>query len=149
MIVNISVNGRPFEVKVKADEYLLETLRGLRFLSVKKGCDTTSCGVCTVLVDGSPVASCSYLTARADGHEITTVEGIQDEASKLAEFLGKEGSDQCGYCNPGFTLTVISMKKKLVNPSNEEIKNYLVGNLCRCSGYLGQEIAIRNYLEVK
>lgn len=149
MIVNITVNGRPFEVKIRPDEYLLETLRGLRFLSVKKGCDTTSCGVCTVLVDGNPVASCSYLSARADGHMITTVEGIQEEAGVIADFLGKEGSDQCGYCNPGFTLTVVSMKKNLLNPSEEDIKNYLVGNLCRCSGYLGQEIAIKNYLEVK
>jgi carbon-monoxide dehydrogenase small subunit len=149
MIITLSINNAPYEVKIKPDEYLLETLRGLRFLSVKKGCDTTSCGVCTILIDGKPVASCSYLSARAQGHEITTVEGIQEEASILASYLGKEGSDQCGYCNPGFTLTVFSMKTLLPQPSTDEIKNYLVGNLCRCSGYLGQEKAIKNYLGVK
>jgi carbon-monoxide dehydrogenase small subunit len=149
MIITLNINALPFEVKIRPDEYLLETLRQLRFLSVKKGCDTTSCGVCTVLVDGKPVASCSYLSARAEGHKITTVEGIQEEAGHLADFLGREGSDQCAYCNPGFTLTVYSMKQHLNNPTTEEIKNYLVGNLCRCSGYLGQEIAIRNYLGVK
>lgn len=149
MTIQLYVNKAPYEVNVRPDEYLIETLRKLRFLSVKKGCDTTSCGVCTVLVDGKPVASCSYLSGRAQGHEITTVEGIYEEATLLSTFMGKEGSDQCGYCNPGFALTVFSMKEHLVSPTTEEIKNYLVGNLCRCSGYLGQEIAIKNYLGVK
>lgn len=143
------VNDRPYEVKIKPDEYLVDTLRRLRFFSVRRGCETTSCGICTVLVDDSPVASCSYLTARAEGHRITTVEGIEEEILIIGDLMGHEGVDQCGYCNPGFALTVYSMKCKLVNPTDDEIRSYMVGNLCRCSGYVGQHEVIKHYLEVE
>lgn len=149
MIVTLKINNRPYEVNVRPDEFLVETLRNLRFFSVRKGCDTTSCGVCTILVDEKPVASCSYLTAKAQGHEITTIEGIKEEADKFVELMLHEGSDQCGYCSPGFTLTVYAMKKQLNNPNDDDIRNYLVGNLCRCSGYEGQQAAIRKYMEVE
>jgi len=149
MIVTLTVNKRPYEVIIRPDEYLAETLRRIGILSVRKGCDTTSCGVCTVLVDGNPVASCSYFSAKAEGHEVTTVEGIKDDADIIADFLVKEGSDQCSYCSPGFALTVYAMKRQLENPTDDDIKNYLVGNLCRCSGYEGQQHAVKNYLEVK
>lgn len=108
--------------------------------------DTTNCGVCTVLFDGKPVPSCSVLTVRTQGHHITTVEGIQEEADKIAFYFGEEGADQCGYCNPSLALTVYAMKKELKNPTTDEIKQYLVGNLCRCTGYIAQERAIMNYL---
>lgn len=146
--VQLTINGYKKVLDVKPDEYLVESLRKNNYLSVKKGCDTSSCGVCTVLLDGSPIASCSYLTVKADGHEIITVEGIQDEAELISSFFGKEGADQCGYCHPSLVLTVYAMKKELVKPSDEEIRAYLVGNLCRCSGYLGQHKAIKAYLEV-
>ncbi len=149
MIVTLDINNRPYEVNVRPDEYLLETLRNLRFFSVRKGCDTTSCGVCTILVDDNPIASCSYFTVKAEGHKVTTVEGIKEESEKIVDLLQKEGSDQCGYCSPGFTLTLYSMKQKLEKPTDDEIRNYLVSNLCRCSGYEGQQTAIKNYLEVK
>nr|WP_105617836.1 2Fe-2S iron-sulfur cluster-binding protein [Vallitalea okinawensis] len=148
MRVQLTINGYKKELDVKPDEYLLESLRKNNYLSVKKGCDSSSCGVCTVLLDDSPIASCTYLTVKADGHEITTVEGIQKEAELIADFFGKEGADQCGYCHPSLVLTVYAMKKELVKPSDEEIRAYLVGNLCRCSGYLGQHKAIKAYLEV-
>lgn len=149
MNIVLNVNGLDYETSVRPDEYLVETLRRLNFLSVKKGCDTTSCGVCTILVDNKPVPSCSYFSAKAEGHSITTVEGIKEEAEKLADYLGGEGADQCGFCNPGFTLTVYSMKLEGVEPTDKAIKHYLVGNLCRCTGYIGQNIAVKKYLEVK
>lgn len=148
MRVDLSINGDIYDVLVRPDEYLLETLRNNHFYSVKQGCETTSCGVCTVLIDGKPIASCSYLSHRAEGHAITTVEGIVDEAARLADFFGEEGADQCGFCNPGLALTVYAMKQELVEPSDEDIRHYLVGNLCRCTGYIAQHKAIRKYMEV-
>jgi carbon-monoxide dehydrogenase small subunit len=149
MNIRLNVNGLFYDTMIRPDEFLVETLRRLNFMSVKKGCDTTSCGVCTILIDSKPVPSCSYLSAKAEGHFITTVEGISEEADKIADFMGKEGADQCGFCNPGFTLAVYAMKKEGIEGSIEGISHYLNGNLCRCSGYVGQHKAIINYLEVK
>jgi aerobic carbon-monoxide dehydrogenase small subunit len=149
MIVTLIVNQQPFEVLIRADEYLVETLRRLGFVSVKKGCEETSCGVCTVLIDNKPVPSCSYLSARAMGHRITTVEGIFYEVEKFADFMGEEGADQCGFCNPGLALSVYAMKLENVEATTEAISHYLNGNLCRCTGYVAQHEAIKKYLEVK
>lgn len=146
MKVNINVNGTIKAFEVSPGEYLLDTLRNNHYLSVKRGCDTTGCGVCTVLLNGKPVPSCSLLSAKADGQLITTVEGIQKEAEKLSDYFGQEGADQCGYCNPSMALTVYAMKKELTNPTDEEINKYLVGNLCRCTGYISQTKAIKSYL---
>jgi carbon-monoxide dehydrogenase small subunit len=148
MRINLRVNGANKVFEIKAGEYLLDTLRNNNYISVRRGCDTTSCGICTVLVDGNPVASCSYLSARAEGRDITTVEGIQEEAEKIADCFGHEGADQCGYCNPSVALTIYAMKKELKNPTDDDIRSYLVGNLCRCTGYQGQHRAIKAYLEV-
>ena len=101
-----------------------------------------------MLLDGNPIASCSYLSIQADGHNITTVEGIREEADKFADLMGHEGADQCGFCNPGLALTVYAMKQELIQPSDDEIRDYLVGNLCRCTGYVAQHKAIKKYLEV-
>lgn len=149
MKIRLLINGYIREVEVAPDEYLLDTLRGLNYLSVKRGCESTSCGVCTVLLDGNPIPSCSTLSIKADGRRITTVEGIPEEAEALANFFGKEGADQCGYCNPSLALSVYAMKKALHNPSDEDIRKYLVGNLCRCTGYVSQHKAIKAYLEVE
>lgn len=149
MKTNITVNGTFKTFEVKPDEYLVDTLRNNGYVSVRRGCDTTSCGICTVLLDGNPIASCSYLSYRADGHEITTVEGIQKEAGLIADCFGHEGADQCGYCNPSMALTIYAMKRELKKPTDDEIRSYLVGNLCRCSGYVAQHRAIRAYLGVK
>lgn len=87
--------------------------------------------------------------ARAEGKEIITLEGLQEEAVNFGRFLAKEGAEQCGYCSPGFIMNVIAMMRELKDPSIEEIKEYLAGNLCRCSGYEGQMRAIRNYMKEK
>lgn len=146
MLVKFKLNGIDVELNVKPGEYLLDSLRDHGVKSVKKGCDASSCGACTVLVDNHPVLSCSYLTMRVEGKEVTTVEGIQEEAAKLSEFFSKEGADQCGFCNAGFALLVHALKLENPHPSDEEIKNYIVGNLCRCTGYQSQFKAIKAYL---
>lgn len=147
MRVKLNINNREVFTEVKADDYLLDTLRENHFTSVRRGCDSSSCGVCTVLVDNEPIASCTMLTMKAINKEITTVEGIQKEAEKLAEHMGYEGADQCGFCNPSLALTVYALKQVNKKANNEEIKEYLIGNLCRCTGYQSQHIAIKKYLE--
>lgn len=149
MKVKLNVNHQEKIFDVSPGEYLLDTLRSHDYLSVRRGCDSTSCGVCTVLVNGKPVPSCSVLSAGLEGAMIITVEGIQAEAEKLSHYFGEEGADQCGFCNPSLAITVYAMKKELTNPTLEDIKNYLVGNLCRCTGYISQEKAIQKYLEDK
>lgn len=146
MKVNFILNQIPKEIEISPDEYLLDTLRRLHILSVKKGCDQGSCGICTVLVNDKPVLSCSLLTAKTNGAQITTVEGISKEVEKLANHFGHEGADQCGFCNSGLALTVYAMKKELKNPTDEDIRSYLIGNLCRCTGYQAQHIAVKAYL---
>lgn len=147
MILQTVINNRKKELLIDADEYLVDTLRKAGYLSVKRGCDTGACGLCTVLVDGKPVLSCSTLSVRVMNKKIETIENYPEEARKLAEYLSKEGAEQCGYCAPGFTLTVIAMLKELKNPSDEEILHYLNGNLCRCSGYASQLRGIRAYMK--
>ncbi len=149
MNIDLTINGIKKVFDIKPDEYLVEVLRRYGYLSVKKACDTGSCGVCTILIGGSPILSCSFLAIRASNKELTTIEGIADEGKKLGEFLVDEGVDQCGYCSPGLILTVIAMKKELNNPTEKEVSQYLTGNLCRCTGYVGQLRAIMKYMEVK
>ncbi|MBI9009382.1 MAG: 2Fe-2S iron-sulfur cluster binding domain-containing protein [Tenericutes bacterium] len=146
MKIKMTVNNQVKIFECEPSDYLLDTLRNNNYVSVRRGCDTTNCGVCTVLMDGKPVPSCSVLTVQAEGKQITTVEGIQEEAEKIGNYFGEEGADQCGYCNPSLALTVYAMKKELVNPTIKEVKKYLVGNLCRCTGYISQERAIMKYL---
>ncbi|MCH4889752.1 2Fe-2S iron-sulfur cluster binding domain-containing protein [Acidaminobacter sp. JC074] len=149
MEVKLIINGSHYKFAAEPDEYLLDTLRKLGYKSVKRGCDQTSCGVCSILVDGNLVPSCSYLTIRANNKPITTVEGIQEEARKIAKFITEEGVDQCGFCSPGHVMAIYAMMKDHPHPSIDEIKHYLAGNLCRCSGYEGQHRALKKMLEVK
>ncbi|MZQ75332.1 MAG: 2Fe-2S iron-sulfur cluster binding domain-containing protein [Peptoclostridium sp.] len=149
MDINVKINGKNMTFEIDADDYLSETLRKYGYLSIRKGCDTSSCGLCTVWLDGKPVLSCSTLSARANGAEITTIEGVQKEAEEFASFLVAEGAEQCGFCSPGFIMTVLAMKRELSNPSEAEIKNYLNGNLCRCTGYMGQLRALKKYMCVE
>jgi carbon-monoxide dehydrogenase small subunit len=145
--VKLLINDNEYHLDVSPNEYLLDTLRKLNYVSVKRGCDTSSCGVCTILLNNQPVQSCSLLTVKADLQQITTVEGIYQEAEKFSHYMGHEGADQCGFCNPSLCLTVHALKLENPNPSLEQIKEYLIGNLCRCTGYQAQHIAIKSYLE--
>lgn len=146
MLVELNINGNVKNVDIQPGELLVDTLRNMGNLSVKRGCNTTNCGLCSVLIDSKPVLSCAMLTLRVVGKEIYTIEGMNEEVEKFANILGNQGAEQCGFCSPGFILTVIAMKKELENPSEEEIKHYLTGNLCRCTGYMGQLRAIKEYL---
>lgn len=146
MRIEVMLNGKKAVLEVSPDEMLADTLRAHGMLSIRQACDTSSCGLCTVWLDGKPVLSCSQLSFRANGKSITTIEGVQQEARELAGFLTAEGADQCGYCSPGFIMTVLAMKKELKDPTEEAIKHYLTGNLCRCTGYVGQLRAVKKYL---
>ncbi|WP_195946032.1 (2Fe-2S)-binding protein [Paraclostridium bifermentans] len=149
MLVELNVNGKKRKVDIEPEEYLVDSLRKLGNLSVKRGCDTGCCGLCSVWINKRPTLSCATLTVRALNKEITTIEGLEKEASEFAKILVREGAEQCGFCSPGFIMTVIAMKEELSNPTEEEIIHYLTGNLCRCTGYMGQLRAIKSYLGVK
>lgn len=149
MLVELKVNGKNRKIDIEPEEYLVDSLRKLGNLSVKRGCDTGCCGLCTVWIEKKPTLSCATLTVRAVNKEITTIEGLEKEASEFTQILVSEGAEQCGFCSPGFILTVIAMKNELINPTEDDIKHYLTGNLCRCTGYMGQLRAIKTYLGVK
>lgn len=149
MLVELNVNGKVIKVDIEPEEYLVDTLRKVGNLSVKRGCDTGCCGLCSVWINKQPTLSCSTLTVRALNKEITTIEGLEKEAAEFAQILVEQGAEQCGFCSPGFIMTVLAMKEELENPTEEEIKHYLTGNLCRCTGYMGQLRAIKTYLGVK
>lgn len=147
MKVNFNLNGRSIIREVAPGETLLETLRSMGISSVRSGCDTANCGICTVWVDEKPILSCSYPAVRAEGKTVTTLEGVRPEAEELMAALAEEGADQCGFCSPGFLMGAIAMLRELSNPSEEEIRRYLSGNLCRCTGYMSQARALRKLYE--
>ena len=149
MQINCIINGTPYTRHIEPDLLLIDFLRELGFLSLKQGCDTTNCGLCTVWVDEKPRLSCAILTASIQGRQITTIEGVEEEAMAFGQFLADEGADQCGFCSPGFIMTVLAMEKELVDPSEDQIRQYLSGNLCRCTGYAGQMRAITQYLTAR
>ena len=147
MKVSFYLNDVLVTYDVKPHEYLATALRNHGFKSVKIGCDESSCGSCTVLIDGKPAMSCSILVGQIEGKHVTTIEGIQEEAAKIAYHFAEEGADQCGFCNVGYALTIYALKREYENPTDEEITNYIVGNLCRCSGLQSQMNAIKAYLK--
>jgi carbon-monoxide dehydrogenase small subunit len=147
MLIKMNLNGKDIEALIEPDMLLIDFLRSQGCLSVKRGCDTSNCGLCTVFADEKPILSCSVLTARMAGHKIVTLEGMQQEAKCLAEFIADQGAEQCGFCNPGMMMNAIALLKENPHPTDEEILNYLAGNLCRCSGYEGQLRGMKAYLE--
>ena len=149
MEIQITLNNRTIKSNVEPDCLLIDWVREHGCYSVKRGCETSNCGLCTVLLDGKPVLSCSMLAVRANGHNVQTLEGLQEEARDFVEFIADQGADQCGFCNPGFVMNTISLLRENPNPTDDEIRAYLSGNLCRCSGYEGQLRGIRNYLNSK
>lgn len=161
MEVRFILNQKQVAVDAAPDTVLMNVLRDLGCKSVKCGCETTNCGLCTVWIDGKSRLSCSVLAAGVDGHEVTTLEGVEQEAEEFGRFLAKEGAEQCGFCSPGFIMNVLAMMREFAEkaeksgrasdavPDIEEIKEYLAGNLCRCTGYMGQLRAIQNYIAAR
>ena len=149
MEIKLKLNGKAVTAAVEADATLFDLLRQKGCYSVKCGCETSNCGLCTVFLDEVPVLSCSVLAARVDGHAVTTLEGLQEEAADFVGFIADQGADQCGFCNPGFVMNTIALLRENPDPTDDEIRGYLAGNLCRCSGYEGQLRGIRAYLDSK
>ena len=146
MEIEVTLNGKVTYAEIKDDTSLFDLLRAKGCYSVKCGCETVNCGLCTVLVDGKSVLSCSMLAARVDDRDVVTLEGVQKEAEEFGMYLAGEGAEQCGFCSPGLIMNVLAMEKELVQPEEDVVREYLAGNLCRCSGYMGQMRAIRKYL---
>ncbi len=149
MLVSVNLNGKTINQEIEPDMLLIDFVRENGCYSVKRGCETSNCGLCTVLMEDKPVLSCSVLAARADGKSIYTLEGLQEEAAEFTQFIADQGAEQCGFCNPGFIMNTIALLRENPDPSEDEIKEYLAGNLCRCSGYEGQLRGIQEFLKRK
>jgi carbon-monoxide dehydrogenase small subunit len=147
MEIKLTLNGKKLAADVAADELLIDFLRAHGCLSVKRGCESSNCGLCTVLMDEKPILSCSVLAARAAGKSVQTLEGLQAEAEDFVGFIADQGAEQCGFCNPGFVMNTIALLRENPDPTDDEIRAFLAGNLCRCSGYEGQLRGIRAYLD--
>ena len=148
MKITLTLNGKKTE-EISPDMLLIDFVRQQGCASVKRGCETANCGLCTVFMDDKPVLSCSVLAARADGHRIDTLEGLQEEAEEFGYFIANQGAEQCGFCNPGMIMNAIALFREIPEPSVEEIQEYLAGNLCRCSGYEGQLRGILDFMEYR
>ncbi|HEX8816406.1 MAG TPA: (2Fe-2S)-binding protein [Terriglobales bacterium] len=151
-LIELKVNGRGYELAIEPSALLLDVLRqDLQLTGSKRGCDDSSCGACTVLVDGTPMLSCALLAASCEGQEITTVEGVTEHGSLAAiqKAYGDWGGSQCGYCTPGFMMTVKHLLAHNANPTDNEIRSALSSNLCRCTGYTQMYQAIRAAIEAE
>lgn len=137
--IHVTVNGREMDLQVDVRESLLDVLRNrLHLTGTKQGCGVGECGACAVLVDGHTMDSCIYLAVWADGKNITTVEGLSAPDGSLSDIQRNyvdKGAVQCGFCTPGFVVSTTALLNKNSNPSKEEIRRGLSGNLCRCTGY--------------
>jgi len=143
----LTVNGTAYPVELDPHISLLSAVRDVVGLTgSKEGCDDSECGACMMLLDGKPVNSCSYLALQADGREITTVEGLAgtENLSTLQRTFLEEGGVQCGYCTPGMLISATALLSQNADPSEEEIRVALAGNLCRCTGYDGIVRAVRS-----
>ncbi len=138
----IMTNGVPYEVDVEPSRSLLSVLRTeIGLTGPKEGCDDSECGACMVLIDGKPVNSCSYLALQADGHDVTTIEGLAEGETlhPLQQAFLDQGGVQCGFCTPGMLISAKALLDRNPRPSEDEVRLALSGNLCRCTGY--QKIA--------
>jgi carbon-monoxide dehydrogenase small subunit len=137
-LISLRVNGREYQLASAPNQLLLDLLRrDLGLTGSKRSCDDSSCGACTVLIDGVPMLSCTLLAASCQGSEITTIESVAGDGrlSALQQSWGAAGGAQCGYCTPGFMMTVKVLLENNPDPTEEEIKRAISGNLCRCTGY--------------
>ena len=139
-LIKLTVNGEPYEALVQPNSTLLDILRDqLNLTGTKKGCDAGDCGACTVIMDGRPVNACLVLALKAQDRQITTIEGISEEPAKLhpiQQAFVEHGAIQCGFCTPGMIVSAKTLLDRNPNPSEEEIKSGIAGNLCRCTGYV-------------
>jgi aerobic-type carbon monoxide dehydrogenase small subunit (CoxS/CutS family) len=136
--LSLAVNGVPYLLAVDGGRTLLSVLRSeLGLTGAKEGCDDSECGACMVLLEGRPVNSCSYLALQADGREVTTVEGLalSSQPSALQRAFVEVGGIQCGFCTPGMLISATALLAERPNPSEDEVRLALGGNLCRCTGY--------------
>ena len=136
--IETTINGRHYSLEVEPRKTLLAGLRDQLLLTgTKEGCGTGDCGACTVLLDGQPVTSCLMLAVEADGREVITIEGIASdgELHLVQQALVEVGGMQCGFCTPGFVLSIVALLEENPKPSEDEIRRALAGNLCRCTGY--------------
>lgn len=147
--IRFTLNGKKRNAEITSNQTLFQLLRQLGMVSVKCGCETSSCGLCTVLMEDEPVLSCSVPAFRIEGKSIMTLEGLQEEAEPLTRFIAAQGAEQCGFCNSGYVMNIIAMLREIPDPTDDEIRTYLAGNLCRCSGYEGQLRGIRAYLTAR
>ena len=147
MEIKLTLNGRPVTGSIDPDCLLIDFLRDHGCLSVKRGCDTSNCGLCTVLSPATPPPAGAGRAPRPPGHSVQTLEGLQEEAADFVGFIADQGADQCGFCNPGLVMNTIALLRENPDPTDDEIRAFLAGNLCRCSGYDGQLRGIRSYLD--
>jgi carbon-monoxide dehydrogenase small subunit len=137
--IKLNINSNDYELLVSDNETLAQLLRGpqINLTGTKQGCELGDCGACTVLIDGKAVNSCLVLAMQANGHEITTIEGLSDNGKlhPIQEAFIEAGAVQCGYCTPGMILKAKALLDTNPHPSREEIREAFVGNLCRCTGY--------------
>jgi aerobic-type carbon monoxide dehydrogenase small subunit (CoxS/CutS family) len=151
-LIELRVNGRTHELAIEPSKLLLDVLRqDLDLTGSKRGCDDSSCGACTVQVDGIPMLACTMLAASCEGQEITTVEGVADHGSlaALQKAYGDFGGSQCGFCTPGFMMTVKWLLANNPEPSEAEIREALSSNLCRCTGYSQMYQAVRAAIDAE
>ena len=137
-ILHLKVNGEEYQVEVEPQEILLDVIRDkLNLTGTKRGCDTGDCGACTIIMDGKAVNSCLVLAVEADGEEILTIEGLakKGQLHPLQEAFVQHGAVQCGYCTPGMIMSAKALLDENRNPTEEEIRKAIAGNLCRCTGY--------------
>jgi aerobic carbon-monoxide dehydrogenase small subunit len=149
--VRLQINGQAYEVELQPNRLLLDVLReDLRLTGTKRGCDDSSCGACTVLIDGQPQMSCLMLAVCYQECQITTIEGVSPgrELDPLQRGFCLEGGAQCGYCTPGMILTARYLLARNPDPTEEEIKEALSGNLCRCTGYAQILSSVRKAIEL-
>ena len=146
MKIPVRVNEQPVELESRTDETLLTALRRAGFRSVRLTCGIGVCGACTVLIDGAPISSCLVLTPAAVGAGITTTEGLQD-GDRIASAFQELSAFQCGYCTPGFVLTTRALLLEHPDPTDDEIRRALAGNLCRCGSYVKIRQAVRRAAE--
>jgi len=137
--IEFTINGKKRSLSVKANDLLINIIRNDLFLTGSKyGCGIGECGACTVLLDGEPVLSCLTLAATVDGKEITTIEGLAkgNELHPMQIAFLKNAAVQCGFCTPSMILTATALLKENPNPTEDEIRDYMRGNICRCTGYI-------------